>query len=202
MIYKMNILVFFSPGRDLGRDEVFITTWLSPKQFLLSFKLFIVESEALAVEALVIETFVHLCTRLLSDEEEKHAYLGSCSILTRRKSLPQAGPIPAAKCFSTPSRPSASLACTVIAFPSAAPHNLATSSAYFQRSVPQLPFECISKVAGKKSQYRISLFSTNHNLLPIPYPPLILNGFRNPQGNISTSNPTHTTRPNGLGEET
>ena len=57
----MNTLMFFGPGRDLGLDEVFIATWLSPKQFLLSFELLVVESKALAVEALVIENFVHLC---------------------------------------------------------------------------------------------------------------------------------------------
>ena len=58
----MHILVFFGPSRDLGLDKVFITTRLSPKQSLLSFKLLIVEREALAVKALVIENFVHLCT--------------------------------------------------------------------------------------------------------------------------------------------
>ena len=62
MIYKMNILLFFLPSRDLGLDKVFITTRLSPQQSLLSFKLLIVESEALAVEALLIENLVHLCT--------------------------------------------------------------------------------------------------------------------------------------------
>ena len=62
MIYVMHILVFFGPSRDLGLDKVFITTRLSPKQSLLSLELLIVEREALAVEALVIENFVHLCT--------------------------------------------------------------------------------------------------------------------------------------------
>ena len=62
MIYKMVILLFLGPGRDLGLDEVFITTWLSPKQSPLSVELLIVESKTLAVEALMVENFVHLCT--------------------------------------------------------------------------------------------------------------------------------------------
>ena len=74
MIYKMNILAFFDPGRDLGLDKVFITTWLPSQQFLLSFEFLIVESKALAVEALVIENFVHLCTWLLSERRGKRMH--------------------------------------------------------------------------------------------------------------------------------
>ena len=142
--------MFLSPGRDLGLDKVFITPRLPPKQRLLSVVLLLVESEALAVETLVVENFVHLrvvdMIALVKEKERGkkknalskiHSFIQMYFVLTRRKSLPQAGPMPAAKCFSTPSSPSASLACTVIAFPSAAPHNFATSSAYgvFQRSV-------------------------------------------------------------------
>ena len=127
-----------------------------------------------------------------------HLYRDSSSDLTRRKSLAQAGPIPAATFFSTPSRPSASLSCTLIVFPSAEPHELAMPipasvlSHHYRRE----------KLKCSKSPYRVCLYGTKHNLLSISCPPSILDSFRNPQLNVSTSNPTHPRRPNQLREET
>lgn len=127
----MNILLRLSPLRSLSLDELFIAIRLSSKQSLRVFEFLLAYGETLAMEVLGIKSFVHLGTEPVSRPEDFEVMREFMSPgLTKRKSLPQAGPIPAAKCFSTLSRPSASLSCTLIVLPSAVPHNLATSSAY------------------------------------------------------------------------
>lgn len=56
-------------------------------------------------------------------------------------------------------------------------------------------------VAKTRNAYCVRLSSTNHDLLSIPHPPLILDRLSNRQRYISTRNPTHARRANRLGEE-
>ena len=178
-------LMPLSPLLSLGLDKFFIASRLSPEQFLLIFKLLVAHSKAPAVETLRIEGLVHLCTKR-SAWAQSHAQSFEH---TRRRSRPHAGPMPPTKCFSTPSRPSASLFCTLMVFPSAAPHSFATSSSY---SASVSRSSCISEEAREdKNPYRPSLFSSNHNLLAIPHPPLILYRLGSSRGDILSRHPTN-----------
>ena len=89
----------------------------------------------------------------------------------------------------------------MIGFPSAAPHNLATSSACTPARQSSITISKKPQVWQTEWPYRVGLFGTNHNLLSIPHPPLILDGFCNPERDVSASDPTHPRRANRLGEE-
>ena len=60
------ILMPLSPLLGLGLNKLFIASRLSPKQFLLVFKLLLAHSKAPASEALCIEGLVHLRTEAVS----------------------------------------------------------------------------------------------------------------------------------------